>query len=106
MQLLANLLANAVKFTPAGGAIRIAARADGDVGRIRVSDTGIGIPDADRERLFERFFRASSAVESGIGGTGLGLAISKSIAESHGGSIRLGEPDGPGTVFVVELPLA
>jgi signal transduction histidine kinase len=73
--------------------------------RITVRDSGTGIPKADREHLFQRFYRASSATDRGITGTGLGLAISKAIAESHDGTIELADEDGPGAVFVVELPL-
>jgi PAS domain S-box-containing protein len=103
-QLLGNLLTNAVKFTPEGGAVRVAVSAGEHACRIAVSDTGIGIPRDERDRLFQRFFRATTATHGGISGTGLGLAISKSIAESHGGTIELVDRDGPGTEFVVELP--
>jgi signal transduction histidine kinase len=70
-----------------------------------VSDTGIGIRPDEREHLFERFYRTPGATERGITGTGLGLAISKAIADSHDGRLRLADHVGPGTVFVVELPL-
>ncbi len=104
-QLLSNLVANAIKFTPDEGSVDIRVRAVDGSCRIFVSDTGIGIPEADRKHLFERFYRASTATASGINGTGLGLAISKAIAESHGGTLELADVDGPGTVFVVDLPL-
>jgi signal transduction histidine kinase len=104
-QLIGNLLSNAIKYTPAGGSVEARVEADGGTCRITVSDTGIGIPPADRKHLFERFYRASSATESGIVGTGLGLAISATIAESHHGRIELVDRDGPGSTFVVELPL-
>ncbi len=104
-QLLSNLVANAIKFTPERGAVDVGvARRNGSC-RITVRDTGIGIPKHERDRLFERFYRASSATDRGITGTGLGLAISKAIAESHDGTIELAEGDGPGATFVVELPL-
>jgi PAS domain S-box-containing protein len=104
-QLLSNLVANAIKFTPEEGSVDVrVARRNGSC-RITVRDTGIGIPEAEREHLFERFYRTSSATERGITGTGLGLAISKAIAESHHGTIELADEDGPGTTFVVELPL-
>ena len=106
LQLADNLLTNAIKFTPAGGQAGLSvARADGWC-RVTASDTGIGIPPEDRPHLFQRFYRASSATERGISGTGLGLAICQAIAEGHHGSIRLADHEGPGTVFVVELPLA
>ena len=104
-QLLSNLVANAIKFTPDEGSVDIRVREVDGTCRISVADTGIGIPRADRKHLFERFYRASTATASGITGTGLGLAISKAIAESHGGTLELADEDGPGTVFVVELPL-
>jgi signal transduction histidine kinase len=106
LQLLGNLLSNAIKFTPESGHVHIVVGAAGGVCTVTVSDSGIGIPPDERPHLFERFFRASSATEHAIAGTGLGLAISKAIAESHGGTIRVADHDGPGTVFVVELPLA
>jgi signal transduction histidine kinase len=104
-QLLSNLVANAIKFTPDEGSVDIRVREDDGACRILVSDTGIGIPPAERKNLFQRFYRASTATASGITGTGLGLAISKAIAESHGGTLALADEDGPGAVFVVELPL-
>jgi PAS domain S-box-containing protein len=104
-QLLSNLVANAIKFTPEEGNVDVSVERQNGSCRIRVSDSGIGIPKGDREHLFERFFRASSATDRGITGTGLGLAISKAIAESHDGTIELADGDGPGAVFVVELPL-
>ena len=105
LQLFDNLLTNAVKFTPEGGRVEVRLADRGDRCEVEVRDTGVGIPEADRQHLFQPFFRASSAKEHGIGGTGLGLAISKAIAEGHGGDIRLGESNGSGTCFVVELPL-
>ena len=105
-QLLSNLLANAIKFTPEDGSVDVRVTRRSGSCRITVKDTGIGIPDSEREHLFERFYRASSATGRGISGTGLGLAISKAIAESHDGTIELADEAGPGAVFVVELPLS
>jgi PAS domain S-box-containing protein len=105
-QLVANLLSNALKFTPAGG--RVFARTfehDGSV-VVEVEDTGIGIPRVEQERLFERFFRSSTATEQAIPGTGLGLAITKAIVEAHGGTVSVASTPGEGTCFHVELPLA
>lgn len=104
-QLISNLVANAIKFTPDDGAVNVEVERENGSCRIKVSDTGIGIPEAERDHLFERFYRASSATERGITGTGLGLAISKAIAESHQGTIELADENGAGAVFVVELPL-
>lgn len=89
-RVLTNLLHNAIKFTPAGGRIEIGAQPDGEWVRVTVTDTGPGIPSADRERIFERFYRADRARRSG--GTGLGLAIAKHIVEAHGGRIWAGDP--------------
>ena len=74
--------------------------------RIEVSDTGIGIPETERERLFERFFRASTAVSRQIPGTGLGLHIAQAIVHAHGGRITVASTVGAGTTFRVELPPA
>ena len=73
---------------------------------LEVSDTGIGIPEEERERLFQRFFRSQTALERQIQGTGLGLYISKAIVESHGGRIGVRSGDAGGTTFYVELPAA
>lgn len=104
-QVLANLVHNAVKFTPAGGAVRLSAvREDGRVA-FSVTDTGVGIERADLERVFERFYKADRS-RSG-GGTGLGLAIAKHIVQAHGGRIDA-KSDGPGrgATFRFTLPLA
>ena len=105
-QLLDNLISNAVKFTPPGGTVRAALERRPGCLRISVSDTGPGIPEEERPRLFDRFFRTSRAVEDGVSGTGLGLAIAKAIAEAHGGSIGLDERAAAGCTFFVDLPLA
>jgi signal transduction histidine kinase len=102
-QLLDNLVSNAVKFTPAGGSVEVVVRAEGAVAALEVADTGIGMSAEDRERLFERFFRATSAVDRQIPGTGLGLHIAKAIVDAHGGRIEVGARPGGGTVFRVEL---
>jgi two-component system sensor histidine kinase ResE len=104
-QLVGNLVSNALKFTPAGG--WVAARAFRDDGNVvlEVEDSGIGIPYAEQPRLFQRFFRSSTATEQAIPGTGLGLVISKAIAEAHGGSISVRSAPGTGTAFRVELPV-
>jgi signal transduction histidine kinase len=103
-QLLDNLVSNAIKFTPSGGSVVVAVAPRDGFACIEVSDTGIGIPEAERERLFERFFRSQTALERQIQGTGLGLYISKAIVESHGGRIGVQSREGEGTTFVVELP--
>jgi signal transduction histidine kinase len=105
-QLLDNLVSNAIKFTPPGGRVAVGLTSHNGLVRFEVSDTGIGIPEEERERLFERFFRSQNALERQIQGTGLGLYISKAIVEAHGGRIGVDSSAGEGTTFVVELPVA
>ena len=103
-QVMINVVANAFKYTPDGGKIDIAAKADGDSVVISVKDNGIGIPEEDRPRIFERFYRVEKARTSDTGGTGLGLAIAKEIVDAHGGSIWLESEVGKGTTVYVRLP--
>jgi len=104
-QVLANLVHNAVKFTPAGGSVRLSAAREDSRVVFSVTDTGVGIEHADLERVFERFYKADRS-RSG-GGTGLGLAIAKHIVQAHGGQIEA-RSDGPGrgATFLFTLPLA
>ncbi|HEV2591121.1 MAG TPA: HAMP domain-containing sensor histidine kinase [Gaiellaceae bacterium] len=105
-QLIDNLLSNAVKFTPEGGEVSVRS-GGGDAGvLLEVRDSGIGIPAAEQEQLFTRFFRSSNAVADAIPGTGLGLYITNAIAQAHGGSIAVESAEGRGTTFVVTLPSA
>jgi signal transduction histidine kinase len=104
-QLVGNLVSNALKFTPAGGRVTARSFVDGNNAVVEIADTGIGIPQAEQSRLFQRFFRSSTATEQAIPGTGLGLVISKAIAEAHGGSIGVTSAPGEGTCFRVEIPL-
>ncbi|HPQ96562.1 MAG: HAMP domain-containing histidine kinase [Thiothrix sp.] len=101
-QVITNLLDNAVKYTPSGGAIRLEARRDGSNLLVRVADTGIGIPPDKRERVFERFVRLDNARSSP--GNGLGLSLVKAVADMHGGSIALGDNQ-PGLVVSMSFPL-
>jgi signal transduction histidine kinase len=104
-RMLDKLVSNAIKFTPAGGDVRVSvSHADGVV-RLEVADTGIGIAADDQDRLFERFFRASTVVEQHFPGTGLGLYIARAIVEAHDGSITVCS-DGEGATFSVALPAA
>jgi len=104
-QLVDNLISNAIKFTPAGGSVEVAAGRSDDGVWLEVRDTGIGIDRDDQERLFNKFFRTRAATKSSIQGTGLGLAISKAIVQAHGGSIRVTSAAEQGTTFRVELPV-
>jgi signal transduction histidine kinase len=104
-RLVMNLLSNAVKFTREGGTVRVGTGSDGGLAVLRVTDTGIGIPDRDRKELFNRFFRASNAVEESIPGTGLGLAIVRTIVANHHGDLDVASLEGEGTTVTVRFPL-
>jgi PAS domain S-box-containing protein len=103
-QVLTNLLSNAIKFSEAGGEVLTRLDAQGDTLRIAVIDHGAGIPEAFRERVFQRFAQADSADSRKKGGTGLGLSICRTIVEEHGGWIWFDSVEGEGTRFFVELP--
>jgi two-component system phosphate regulon sensor histidine kinase PhoR len=114
VQVLTNLVDNAVKYTPERGAITIAAHSlpqsqttGSGIGAIELSvtDTGIGIPEPDRPRVFERFYRVDKARSRELGGTGLGLAIVKHIVEGHGGQVWVEANEPTGSRFVVRLPI-
>jgi signal transduction histidine kinase len=104
-QVLINLLDNAVKYTPAGGTIRVAVAVEQPWVHLRISDTGIGIPAEDIPFIFDRFYRVDKARSRKVGGTGLGLAIVRWIVEAHGGSINVESTEGVGTTFHLRLPL-
>ncbi|HWY26361.1 MAG TPA: ATP-binding protein [Candidatus Angelobacter sp.] len=104
--LLQNLLDNAIQYTPEGGQIDVSATAEVREAVITVTDTGIGIPLADQERIFERFYRVDAARSREAGGTGLGLSIAKHIVEAHGGRLWVESAVGRGSKFFVAIPLA
>lgn len=104
-RMLLNLLDNAVKYTPAGGKISLSLARQNGHARIVVGDTGIGIPEADQEHVFERFYRVDKARSRALGGAGLGLSIVEWIVETHEGRISLESIPGKGTEFIVDLPL-
>jgi len=108
VQVLTNLLDNAVKYTPPQGSIHIAGQSAKDsplsMVELSVTDTGLGIPEADRPRIFERFYRVDKARSRELGGTGLGLSIVKHIVEAHGGQIWVEGNHPVGSRFVVRLP--
>ncbi|MGH9701167.1 MAG: sensor histidine kinase, partial [Candidatus Acidiferrales bacterium] len=103
---LQNLLDNAIQYTHPGGHIRVTAHADEREATITVTDTGMGIPLADQERIFERFYRVDAARSREEGGTGLGLSIAKHIVEAHGGRISVVSNVGQGSDFSFSIPLA
>ncbi len=105
-QCLVNLCSNAVKFTPPGGTITLAANAvEGQRVAIRVSDTGIGIPEEHIDKVFDVFYQVDGSSTREYGGAGLGLAIVKSFVEAHGGEIDVRSTPGTGSVFTMKLPL-
>jgi two-component system phosphate regulon sensor histidine kinase PhoR len=114
VQVLANLLDNAIKYTPEGGTISVGTKLAPSLGNpdpaaraidLSVADTGIGIPEEDRPRVFERFYRVDKARSRELGGTGLGLAIVKHIVEGHGGQVWVEANHPQGSRFVVRLPV-
>ena len=106
-QIVSNLLSNALKFTPAGGRIALAARREGGEAIVSVRDTGAGIPQEHLRRVFDMFAQVSEPVSRAHGGLGIGLALVRGLVESHGGRVEA-HSDGPGkgSEFVVRLPLA
>ncbi|MDQ0649162.1 two-component system sensor histidine kinase SenX3 [Microbacterium natoriense] len=104
IEAIGNLVANAIVYSPKGSRVGIGVRADGDLVEIAVSDQGIGIAEADRERIFERFYRADEARSRRTGGTGLGLSIVKHAIQRHGGEVLLWSRPGRGSTFTVRLP--
>lgn len=103
-ELLDNLVSNAIKYTPAGGQVRVTAARQGDEVVLAVSDTGIGVPPEERERVFEEFYRATNARETGKEGTGLGLSIVRAIVDAHQGRIEVESDPGRGSTFRALLP--
>jgi two-component system phosphate regulon sensor histidine kinase PhoR len=104
-QVLANLLDNALKHTPSGGAVTLRALAGDGWIEVSVQDTGAGIPREDLPHIFQRFYRADKARSRELGGTGLGLAIVKHIAQAHGGSVRAESERGRGTTITLRFPV-
>jgi signal transduction histidine kinase len=103
--LLGILLDNASRYTPEGGSVDAELSIDDGSAVVRISDTGIGLSEEDRRRVFERLYRGTRARELRPSGTGLGLAIARWIVESHGGTIQVANRDGGGAVATVTLPV-
>jgi two-component system phosphate regulon sensor histidine kinase PhoR len=104
-EVLQNLLDNAIQYTPPGGQIMVSAAADNGEVEFTVTDTGIGIPQADQPRIFERFYRVDVARSREVGGTGLGLAIAKHLVETHGGRLWVESEVGRGSQFHFTVPI-
>jgi signal transduction histidine kinase len=103
-QVLVNLVENAVKYSPDGGKVTVAFGAQNGRARIEVRDRGLGIPETDYARVFEKFTRLDPGLSRGVGGTGLGLYIARELVERMGGEIAVDSALGRGSTFVVELP--
>jgi two-component system sensor histidine kinase SenX3 len=101
---LSNLVANAVTYSGDHSTVTVSARDDDDMVELSVSDEGVGIPGAELERIFERFYRVDPARHRSTGGTGLGLSIVKHIAATHGGEVRVWSREGQGSTFTLRLP--
>ncbi len=101
---LKNLLSNAIKYTPCGGSVVVSVCDNGTSWRVEVADTGIGIPPAERKRLFNSYYRATNAVNSKVTGSGIGLMLAKRIVVMHGGTISLHSAVGGGTVVTLNVP--
>jgi signal transduction histidine kinase len=105
VQILNNLIDNAVKYSPKGGAVEVAVRRRGDEAVVSVSDQGIGIPKSKQARIFERFYRAHTATRHDYGGIGIGLYLSREFVERLGGRMWFESEEGRGSVFYFSLPV-
>ncbi|MBD5098719.1 MAG: cell wall metabolism sensor histidine kinase WalK [Clostridiales bacterium] len=105
MQVMMNIVSNAIKYTPDGGRIVLSAGQAGDKVWMEVDDNGIGIPEGDRDRIFERFYRVDKARSRQSGGTGLGLSIAQEIMKQHEGRLYLVDKQEPGLTIRMELPI-
>jgi two-component system sensor histidine kinase SenX3 len=103
---LHNLISNAIQYSPKGSRIGIGVSNNNGIVEIAVTDQGVGIPEEDLDRVFERFYRIDAARSRHTGGTGLGLSIVKHVVQNHGGDIRVWSQPGSGSTFTVRLPEA
>lgn len=103
-QMVGNLVANAIRHTPAGGQVTLRASPAGDQVRVQVADTGPGLSETDRHKVFDRFWRAERSRNRQSGGSGLGLAIVRQLVEAHGGAVGVASEPGRGAVFTLSLP--
>lgn len=104
-QVVGNLLSNAIKYSPEGGEVRVHVGERAGRAVFSVTDSGLGIPAEDRERVFDKFFRGAAKTTT-VGGTGLGLAVAREIVTTHGGTIEVESTLGAGSTFTFELPLS
>ena len=102
---ISNLVENAINYSPDGTRVAVALRRQDDLAEISISDQGVGIPEKDIERIFERFYRVDPARSRATGGTGLGLSIVKHVVNNHGGDISVWSVEGAGSTFTIRLPL-
>jgi signal transduction histidine kinase len=102
---ISNIVENGIKYTPPGGTVKVAVDADHQFVYISVQDTGMGIPEGEQSKIFNRFYRVDKARDRETGGTGLGLAISHSAVLAHGGTIRVSSKPDEGAVFTVRIPI-
>jgi len=104
--IVTNLVHNALKYSPAGGEVRVSCRAERGLAAVAVEDEGVGIAAADMDRLFTRFGRIATPETAGIAGTGLGLYLARDLARRHGGEVSVDSVPGQGSTFTLSLPLA
>src|SRR5690554_2539499 len=104
-QVLDNIISNAIKYSPEGGKIKIEVVKDKERLLTKITDQGVGIPEENLERIFERFYRVDKARTRQLGGTGLGLAIAKELINAHGGDIWASSQENQGTTIAFSLPL-
>jgi signal transduction histidine kinase len=104
-QILANLLSNALKFTPAGGWVKVLLRWDEEFVDLEVADNGIGMSEAQRKRIFSKFFQVDDSLTREVGGVGLGLALVKKLVEMHEGLVLVESKEGEGSRFIIRLPV-
>jgi two-component system sensor histidine kinase SenX3 len=104
LSLVRNLVENAVKYSDGGTTVAVRVSRDADDAVVEVADRGIGIPAADLDRVFERFYRVDRARTRETGGSGLGLSIVRHVVQAHGGTVRLASTEGEGTTVTVRLP--
>ncbi|MNE87512.1 Alkaline phosphatase synthesis sensor protein PhoR [compost metagenome] len=105
MQVWSNLLHNSIKFTPEEGTVRLSLNLEGQHAVIKVSDTGIGISEADQIHIFERFYKADRSRNRNLGGSGLGLSLVKKIIDIHHGTVTVTSRLDEGTEFTVRIPV-